>query len=429
LKNGWADLGQIVLSELSNSVPQERMPIGEGCLDSEQRAGMNLVIVTNILTPYRIPLFAAIARQVDRLTVLLMAEREENRQWKLGSVPFEVQVLPGFHIRPRQADVSIHLNYGVLRALRRLNPDVVLSGGFAASNVAAFLYCRLFRKAYVAWTHLTLQDGAESSWLRRSIRRVIIGSAHGSIAESSVAQEAFMHYGAPAGRVLRAVMSLDVSWFHERTEAVRRSPGYRTFRARYPGAVLLSIGQLIPRKGYREMLEIYRHLAAVIPEVSLVILGDGTERASLEQMVREERLRHVFFEGYVQADELPQYLACGDVFVFHTLYDAFGLVLSEAMAAELPVVSSVHAAATRDLVKEGVTGFSIDPHDAETSAATILKLLAMPQEERAIMGRAAYEHVLAFDAEPSAARMVTFMQRINNSSNELILEEGAKADF
>lgn len=390
---------------------------------------MKLAIVTNILTPYRIPLFAAMAGQVDRLTVLLMAEREENRQWELGAIPFAVQMLPGFHIRPRRADVSIHLNYGVIRALRRLNPDVVLSGGFAAANVAAFVYCRLFRKKYVAWTHLTLQDGAESSRIRRWIRHLVIASADGAIAESSVARDAFVHYGAPPCRVLRAVLPLDVSRIHERTDAIRRSPGHQTLRSRYPGVVLLSIGQLISRKGFREMLEIYRRVALVRPDVSLVILGDGPERASLEQMVSDQGIPHVFFEGYVQAEDLPQYLACADLFVFHTLYDAFGLVLSEAMAAELPVVSSVHAAATRDLVTEGVTGFSIDPHDAGASSSTILKLLRLSQEDRHSMGRAGYEHVRAFDAVPSAARIAGFMRSLTEQSDRFPLVEGREGNL
>lgn len=388
---------------------------------------MKLAVVTNILTPYRVPLFEAMAKQVEHLTVFLMAEREENRQWEIGSVPFTVQVLPGFHIRPRHAEVSIHINYGVIRALRRLNPDVVLSGGFASANVAAFVYCKLFRKKYVAWTHLTLQDGAESSCVRRWIRRFVIGLAHGSIAESSVAREAFMHYGAPPDRVLRAVMPLDVSWFHERTQAVRRSPDYQALRERYPGLVLLSIGQLISRKGYRELMQIYRQILNVCPDVSLVILGDGPERSSLERLVREQGLRHVFFEGYVQADELPRYLACADIFVFHTLYDAFGLVLSEAMAAELPVVSSVHAAATKDLVEEGVTGFSINPQDVQASAATIVKLLQMPRGDRFAMSRAAYERVLTCDVEPSATRMVRFMKRIMDSPDGSVFEEGWEA--
>jgi glycosyltransferase involved in cell wall biosynthesis len=177
------------------------------------------------------------------------------------------------------------------------------------------------------------------------------------------------------------------------------------------------------------MLEIYRRVALVRPDVSLVILGDGPERASLERMVGEQRIPHVFFEGYVQSEDLPQYLACADLFVFHTLYDAFGLVLSEAMAAELPVVSSVHAAATRDLVKEGVTGFSIEPHDAVASSATNLKLLRLSQEDRHSMGRAGYVHVRAFDAVPSAARIVGFMRSIMEQSDWFPMVEGREGNL
>jgi len=385
---------------------------------------MKLAIVTNILTPYRIPLFAAMAEQVDSLTVLLMAEREENRQWAFGELPFQTEVLRGWHVRPKGAEVSLHLNYGVMRRLRQLNPDIVLSGGFAPAHLAAFAFCKLFGKRYVQWGEFTLRDGAQSSFIRRYLRRLTVGGAAACIASSNEARDAFVHYGASPCRVLRAIMPLDVSRIHERTNVVRQSPGHQTFRSRYPGVVLLSIGQLISRKGYREMIEIYRRVAQVHPDICLVILGDGPERASLEQMVSEQRIPHVFFEGYVQAEELPQYLACADLFVFHTLYDAFGLVLSEAMAAELPVVSSIHAAATRDLVREGVTGFSIDPHDTGASSATILKLLRLSQEDRHSMGRAGYEHVRAFDSVPSAARIVGFMRSIMGQSDQLPLGEG-----
>jgi glycosyltransferase involved in cell wall biosynthesis len=388
---------------------------------------MKLVIVTNILTPYRVPLFTAMARRVEHLTVLLMAEREENRQWEIGSVPFAVRVLPGVHFKPAGADISIHLNRGVISALRELNPDAILSGGFAAANVAAFLYAKLFGKKYFAWTHLTLRDGAQSSLLRRWVRYLVIGSADGSIAESTVAREAFIHYGAPSNRVLRAVMPLDVATIHSRTLAARQHDGYRRRRERFSGTVLLSIGQLIVRKGYRELLEIYERVQRARPDVSLVILGDGPERSVLERLVQDRGLRRVFFEGYVQAEGLPLYLACADIFLFHTLYDAFGLVLSEAMAAELPVVSSVHAAATRDLVSEGITGYAIDPRHADESAATLLKVIEMPEEARVAMGKAAYQQVLSCDAEPSAERIVAFMQRILTAPEGTGLEESWEA--
>jgi len=92
-------------------------------------------------------------------------------------------------------------------------------------------------------------------------------------------------------------------------------------------------------------------------------------------------------------------------------------------------VSSVHAAATRDLVKEGVTGFSIDPHDAGGAAATILKVLEMPEPLRNTMGRAGYEHVCTFDAASSAARMVRFMRSAMDSSEGSVLKEGQETSL
>jgi glycosyltransferase involved in cell wall biosynthesis len=105
-------------------------------------------------------------------------------------------------------------------------------------------------------------------------------------------------------------------------------------------------------------------------------------------------------------------LAIADVFVFPTLYDTFGAVLSEAMAAEIVVVSSVHAAATRDLVDDGVTGFRIEPKDAEASAATILKVLNMTPGERSVVGRAAYERVKQTDISVSADSIVGYLEAL-----------------
>jgi glycosyltransferase involved in cell wall biosynthesis len=373
---------------------------------------MKLVVLTNIIAPYRIPLFEAIRRRVDDFSVLLMAEREENRQWQLGAIPFKTERLPGFHFKPGGHDVSLHINYSVVRALRKLDPDVVISGGFGPANLSALLYCKMFRRKFVGWGHLTLSDGAESSFMRRAVRRWLIRRCDGAIAESSDAREAFMYYGAKSDRVLPCVMPLDVRRIHDRTNAFRNSTRYGDLTGKYPGPIVLSIGQAIPRKGYRELFQIYERIVASRPDVSLLVIGDGPERARYERLVFERGWRRVHFIGFVQSDDIHQYLAIADVFVFHTLYDPFGLVLSEAMAAELPAVSSIYASATRDLIEDGATGFRIDPKDIGSSAAMILKVLVMKPEERTAMGRAAYTKVKQCDAEASGETIVRFVQSL-----------------
>lgn len=377
---------------------------------------MKLAIVTNILAPYRLPLFEAMQRRVNDLTVLLMAGREENRQWELDRPRFKTQVLPGMHVRPNGSQVSWHLNYGVIAALRRFDPDAVVSGGFLPANLAGYLYCRLYGKSHVAWAHLTLKDGAERSRVRRLLRRVLVRGSAGCIAESSEAAEAFLHYGSTPDRVLTALMPFDTGHFHDGAARYRQDPARAEMRGRLRGPVLLAMGQLIPRKGYEELFRIYERVLKHVAPLSLLILGDGPERARYEALVARRGWGDVHFLGYIQSAEVPRYLALADAFVFPTLYDPYGLVLAEAMAAELPVLSSIHAASTRDLVLEGVTGFRFDPLDPEDSVAKLLRVLRMSRAERVNMGRAAYEKVRGCDAESSAEAIIRFVRSLAGQS-------------
>jgi len=373
---------------------------------------MKLAIVTNILTPYRVPLFSKLAQQLDDCTVLLMAEREENRHWEITGVPFRAEVLPGWHIRPKGAEVSLHLNYGVIGRLRLLNPDVVLSGGFAPAHLAAFVYCKLFHKRYVQWGEFTLRDGAQSSPLRRFLRRKIISGAGACVASSTEARDAFLHYGGTSRSILTAPMPIEIERIHDEVVAIRQTAEHTARRSRYPGPVLLSVGRLLDAKGYRCLFELYELVHTQRPDVSLVLVGDGPNRAAYESHCRDRGWDHVHFVGHVESSSLSRYLALGDLFIFPTFSDTFGAVLSEAMAAELPVLSSIHAAATRDLVQDGLNGWAFNPHLPEQGAARVLEFLAARPAQQRTMGQAAYRAVRHTDVGPSTDAMVRFLKSI-----------------
>lgn len=371
---------------------------------------MKLTVLTNILTPYRIPLFQAMAEQVDDFSVLLMAEREENRQWELQQPPFKVQVLPAFQIKPKGSEISRHWNYTVIRTLRKLQPDVVLSGGFAPANISAFLYCKMFRKAFIGWGELTLQEPSNASFVRRIIRRLLISLSNGSIASSCAARETFLHYGALPEQVLTVTLPLDVIQLRKRVEEIRKTPRFHEKQPSVSRPVLLSIGRVTKLKGYQELFDTYDQLLTTHPTTSLIIVGDGPDRKYFEDLANQRGWSNIYFIGFVQPEELATYFALSDAFVFFTLYDQFGLVLSEAMAAGVPVVSSIHAVATLELVEEGVTGFRIDPANSAASTETIRRLFNMPSSERARLVQAAYQRVLPCDFQSSAKTMVEFLR-------------------
>lgn len=373
---------------------------------------MKVVVLTTMLTPYLLPLFRELDRRVERFDALLMTECSEDRHWRLDAPGFSCHVLPGWHVRLPGRSVSVHLNYRVMATLRALDPDVVVSGGFAPANLTASSYCKIYHKRFVGWGELTWRHDVQTSRVKQWIRRWSVAWSDGAIASSGEAKAAFLHYGINADRILTAVMPVDVDHFHSGAAAFRHTEDFRDLKRRYPGPILLSVGQIIPRKGYAELFAIYRRLLDAGHEPTLLILGEGPDRPRFEALARGMGWRRVFFQGFVAPNDLPKWFALADVFVFHTLFDPFGAVLAEAMAAGLPVVSSTHAAATHELVVEDATGFRIDPKDAEASAAAIMKVLTMSPEERRVMGGEAYATVRRHDASASAAAIVRFLRSI-----------------
>lgn len=375
---------------------------------------MKLAILTNILTPYRIPLFEAVARRVSELSVLLMTEREENRSWELSKYQFNTQVLSGIHVKPPWRDVSIHLNYGVIGRLRRLDPDIVLSGGFGLANGLALIYCQWYRKAYVAWGEISTRDCGSGLSLRRTIRRVMTSGSRGVVASSSDAREAFCSYGAKSETAFLSVMPIEVKALSTKVASFRASKECSVLKASYHGPILLSVGQIIERKGYQELFAMYERVLDRRRNVNLLVVGDGADRQHYQALAQQRGWTQVHFLGFQQSDALLKYYAIADVFVFHTLFDPFGAVLSEAMAAGVPVVSSIHAGATDDLIDDEAAGFKIDPRHAQQSAERILQILDFDDESRRRMNAAAFRSVSRFDIEPSADALVGFLRSLQN---------------
>jgi glycosyltransferase involved in cell wall biosynthesis len=370
---------------------------------------MRLAVVTQLLAPYRLGLFEAYRRRVDALRVFLMAERHSDRSWAVGSHAFESEVLPGFHVALpgyplRGLAERVHVNVGTATALSRFRPDVVMTGGFSVAHFAAYRYCRRAGIRHVSWGELTLKDGAHRSRLKRWLRRTMIGGSSGCVASSSVSREAFLAYGAPPERILTSLMPVDIAVFRAAATMTPRGEGR---------PVVLSVGRLIPGKGFYELLEAFRLLRRDVPDAVLRIAGDGAERERLESAAAALGLREcVEFLGFVQPDALAQLYRESSVFAFSSLHDTFAAVIPEAMAAGAIVVASVHAAATHDLIDDGVTGFRIQPEQPAQSAAVLRHALGLEPAARDRIVAAAARAVERLDAERSAEETIRFLEAL-----------------
>src|ERR1700688_2400842 len=136
-----------------------------------------LVILTEIIAPYRIPVFNALAqrREVD-LHVIFLSENDPTlRQWQVykNEIQFRYDVLPSW--RRRLGRYNVLLNRGVFSDLNEIKPDAVLCGGYnyLASWQAAY-WARLHRVPLLLWSESTALDGRAGHFLvELSIRRFL----------------------------------------------------------------------------------------------------------------------------------------------------------------------------------------------------------------------------------------------------------------
>ncbi|NJM20776.1 MAG: glycosyltransferase family 4 protein [Richelia sp. RM2_1_2] len=141
------------------------------------------------------------------------------------------------------------------------------------------------------------------------------------------------------------------------------------------GKRLLYVGRLAAVKGLPILLQSLVSLKQQHPNVILTVVGDGSDRTSLEQMTVDLGLSsNVIFVGYKNQAEVRKYFEETDVFVLSSFAEGVPVVLMEAMAAGVPVVAP-QIAGVSELVENGVSGYIVPAGDKNSLANSIEKLL------------------------------------------------------
>ncbi|MES1182502.1 MAG: glycosyltransferase [Myxococcales bacterium] len=165
------------------------------------------------------------------------------------------------------------------------------------------------------------------------------------------------------------------------------------------GSRLLVVCRQVREKGIAELLEIFaKFVAPVVPEASLTLVGDGPDRDTFMQLALRLGIeRRVFFAGEQPLGAVPAFLRHADVFVYTSLSETYGQVVSEAQWCGLPVVALADGMGVSQQIEHEHSGLLIDPHgDPEQMkwrfAKAVLRLLHEPRE-RERLRRTAWEQV------------------------------------
>jgi phosphatidylinositol alpha-1,6-mannosyltransferase len=175
---------------------------------------------------------------------------------------------------------------------------------------------------------------------------------------------------------------------------------------------VLTVGNLVERKGHDMVIRTLPKLIRRIPELTYLIVGNGTHRETLDRLAWEVGVRdRIVFAGHVDAADLPAVYALGDVFVMPSRVqpaecevEGFGLVYLEANACGKPVIGG-RSGGIPEAIVDGETGFLVDPEAADEIAQRLEAILT-DRELAEGMGRRGRARVQAHFSWADAATRV-----------------------
>ena len=365
-----------------------------------------LVVLTEIIAPYRIPVFNVLAQRngVD-LHVIFLAENDPAlRQWRVyqEEIRFSCQVLPSW--RRRFGKHNFLLNWGLKAALRRAGPGVILCGGYNyIASWQALSWARRNHVPFLLWVESTAKDLRGSLALIESLKTKFMHRCSAFIVPGKSAFEYLRNYGVPEEIIFTAPNAVDIELFARRAEAARKDAERRRQALQLPSLFFLFVGRLVPEKGVFDLLQAYGTLAPELrAKIGLVFVGDGDARSKLYERAAAVAPGTVVFAGFAQREQLASYYALAEALVFPTHTDTWGLVVNEAMACGLPVISTDAAGCTADLVENNWNGRVIRAGDT-SQLASAMEELARDEELRSRMGQRSTERILRYSPEAWAA--------------------------
>jgi glycosyltransferase involved in cell wall biosynthesis len=362
-----------------------------------------LTIITEIIAPYRIPVFNAIARQREiDLHVIFLAETDPSiRLWRVYSdeIRFRYTVLPSW--RKRVGNHTLLVNHNVSRALRKSSPEVVLCGGY--NYLASWQAQRWALSAgvpFLLWSESTKNDLRSGHPFTEFLKRQFMRNCDGFVVPGRAAQEYIQGIAGASAKVFVAPNAVDNDLFAVRAASARANAVRLRRALSLPSRYFLFAGRMVREKGVFDLVAAYASLPSEIrSQIALVMAGEGPLRAELAARAQWVSPGRLHLPGFVHRDELAAYYGLADCFVFPTHTDPWGLVVNEAMACGLPVICSRAAGCAADLL--GKNGILIEPGNLPEISAAMLQI-ATCSTMRSQMARESVTIVRAYSPEACA---------------------------
>ena len=330
---------------------------------------MNVVFITNILTPYRMHFYDLMSTELfksgDTLKVLVMLKEDHNAYWNYNSYKREyTELIPCHYIGKYGGEFFI--NTGIKKRIDKNNPDIIVLCG-------SYWYPSLIYIAAVYKNRAKILYWSESNKIKVETRKGIVRSIREKIRErqfnqydgflypGDLAKELILDYNPSPEYLIRLPNIVNEEQYrYNRKELYKRDRSRlcEKLRLNLDKNIFFCPARLAPEKG---LLEFFKSVATstIKDNTTFVIAGDGPLRDSILDMAAQNQI-DIQLTGILNQAQMIDYYHVADMFFLPSLSDPSPLSCVEALWSRLPLLISDRVGNRAEVLDEGVNGFSFD---------------------------------------------------------------------
>lgn len=328
---------------------------------------MKILFLTNIPSPYRVDFFNELGKYCE-LTVAFEGESatDRDKKWKAAEFQnFKAIFLKGIRTKSDQ-----FLCFDIIKVIKGGFDRIIVGGYSTPTGILAIEYMKIHRILF--WIEADGGMISQDSRIKFWIKKHFISTASGWFSSGRVTTEYLEYYGAAKEKIhLYSFSSLLKADILETVPSAEVKEKARKKLGMSEDGIVISVGQFIPRKGFDVLLNAWKK----IPDsYGLYIIGAEPTEEYLK-LQKSLALKNIHFVGFKNKRELKEYYIAADLFAFPTREDIWGLVINEAMANGLPVITTNKCVAGLELVEDSVNGYIVPVEDGKALAEKIIYVL------------------------------------------------------
>lgn len=252
-----------------------------------------------------------------------------------------------------------HINHWFTAILNEEKPDLLVHCGWAAFTIFnAIFRCKKNKKPIYLRSWSTMYEKSRRRTITKPLVKRIIRQCVWYWSYWTRATEYLISLWAQKEKIQPLYNTVDVEYFNKESETYKKDKEQIKkqlwIHTKY---VLMFNGQLIERKWIWEMIDGFHLFQRKHEDISLLMVWSGQEEQKFKKHIKKNDIKNVFFTGYLQIGALPKYYAISDIFTLPSREEVWWLVINEAMACGLPIITVYEVWASVDLVKEWENGY------------------------------------------------------------------------